>query len=259
MDMVIQSLTAALALGIAIGGSLKLSHSTSGTLDPKPVSAEMLLQGKEVFNDACAPCHGLGGTGDGPLSANFQTKPRDLTKGVYKSRSTASGQLPTDGDLEHDLTAGIHSSTMPPFVAMWPEDRAAVVQYLKTLSPKFSDSTEYPLDVLQYGQPIVSSPQSIEQGRIVYLKMQCDNCHGIRGGGDGKAAEVQHDDFGNFVHTTDLTTVTDFKFASSIQDVYRIFSTGMNGVAMPSFAGTLQDSDRWHLANYVWSLHNGER
>jgi len=89
--------------------------------------------------------------------------------------------------------------------------------------------------------------------------MQCDNCHGAFGAGDGISSEMQHDDFGNFVHTTDLTIASDFKFAQSVPDVYRIFSTGMNGSPMPSYAATLPDTDRWHLANYVWGLHGGER
>ncbi len=256
--MFLQSLTVVLAVGLAVGSTLQIHPASSETPASNPVSAELLAQGKAVFDIACAPCHGLGGSGNGPLSENFRTRPRDLTKGVYKNRSTASGQLPTDDDLDDSITAGIHSSTMPGYARMSPEDRGAVVQYLKTLSPKFLDSTEYPLEVLQPTQPIIPSPQSIARGQAIYLKMQCDACHGKRGKGDGISADVQHDDFGSFVHTTDLTKASDFKFAQSAQDVYRIFSAGMNGVPMPSYASTLQDSDRWHLANYVWSLHSSQ-
>lgn len=259
--MILQSITTICAIGVIAGSSLTLNRPSAGSDTPGAVSvsSETIARGKTVFDIGCSPCHGLEGAGDGPLSANFRTRPRDLTKGVYKSRSTASGQLPTDDDIDRAISAGIHTSTMPPYLKMSPDDRAAVVQYLKTLAVRFADSTEYPLEVLTFNQPIPATPQSLALGRAAYIKMQCDNCHGAFGKGDGISSELQHDDFGNYVHTTDLTNASDFKFAQSAQDVYRIFSTGMNGSPMPSYAGTLQDSDRWHLANYVWGLHGGER
>ncbi|MDP4200566.1 MAG: c-type cytochrome [Bacteroidota bacterium] len=256
--MLLQTITTTCAVGI-IAATMKLSPFGLGPASNAPASnpSETIARGKTVFDIACSPCHGLDGAGDGPLSANMRTRPRDLTKGVYKSRSTASGQLPTDEDLDRSIMTGVHFSTMPAF-RMSPTDCDAVIQYLKTLSPRFSDSTEYPLEVLTFGQMILPSTQSIERGRAVYVKMQCESCHGAAGKGDGVSAEIQHDDFGSFVHTTDLTNVSDFKFAQSAQDVYRIFSTGLNGVAMPSYASTLPDTDRWHLANYVWNLHGIE-
>jgi len=207
-----------------------------------------------VYDIACATCHGLDGRGNGPIAANLLTRPRDFTKAVYKSRSTASGQLPTDRDLDRALMTGVHASTMPGFARMNPHDCEALIEYIKSFSSRFSDSTEYPLEVLQFGPQIPASIMSIERGREVYLKMQCDNCHGTLGGGDGVSSQIQHDDFGDHVHTTDLTNPSDYKFARTVQDVYRIFSTGMNGVAMPSYASTIQDTDRWNLANYVWGL-----
>lgn len=247
-----------LALAGTVTTAALLTLSPKNTPDDETTSAsthlEQVVRGKAVYRVACASCHGTDGTGHGPISGNLRTRPRDFTKAVYKSRSTASGQLPTDEDLDRSITTGVHGSTMPAFERLAPEDRTAIVQYLKSLSPRFADSTEYPLDVLAYGPQIGSSPQSFALGRAIYLKMQCDNCHGTNGRGDGQSAAMQHDDFGDFVHTTDLTLASDYKFAHSVKDVYRIFSTGMNGVAMPSFASTLQDTDRWHLANYVWSL-----
>jgi mono/diheme cytochrome c family protein len=249
--MKLQTLSLLIAASLTVSALLGMSSPNDDTSIIKPTS-DMLARGKAVYNIACAACHGLDGSGNGPISGNLVTRPRDLTKGVYKDRSTASGQLPTDQDLERAIAIGAHASTMPALARVSVENRAAVVQYIKTFSARFVDSTEYPLEILKETTPLVPSQESIAKGRGTYLKMQCDNCHGAYG--NGVSAYIQHDDFGDHVHTTDLTSAADYKFAHNVRDVYRLFSTGMNGVAMPSYAGTIGDSDRWHLANYVWNL-----
>jgi mono/diheme cytochrome c family protein len=251
--MKMQTVSIVLAGSLALVALLGMTSANDDTGRVKTTN-ELTLRGKQIYTVSCAACHGLDGGGKGPISGNLRTRPRDFTKGVYKNRSTASGELPTDQDLDRSIAIGAHASTMPEFARMSPEDRASVVQYIKTFCARFADSTEYPLDVLPETSPVVASPQSISAGRSIYLKMQCDNCHGTYGEGNGVSAYIQHDDFGDRVHTTDLTSAADYKFAHNVRDVYRIFSTGMNGVAMPSYAGTIGDSDRWHLANYMWNL-----
>jgi cytochrome c oxidase cbb3-type subunit 2 len=212
-----------------------------------------------MFLVSCAPCHGADGTGNGPIASNLLSKPRNLTRGIYMNRSTASGELPTDYDLYRTITTGLHNTAMPSFRHMAQGDRWAVVQYIKTFSPRFDDSTEYPLDVLNVGTEVLPSPQSLATGRALYLQMQCASCHGIRGQGDGPASSTLADDFGNQIWPTDLTNPSNFKFGRSVLDIFRIFSTGLNGTPMPSYAQTLPDTARWHLANYVWSLQNTDQ
>ncbi len=263
--MFLQTLTVAAAIGLS-GLALSVQTQDNGTqsnstptqiLAPEgPAPADVLARGKEMYGISCAPCHGLNGKGDGPIAANLQIKPRDFTRGIYMNRSTASGELPTDYDIYHTITRGLHDTPMPSFAQMRPEDRWAIVQYVKTFSPRFEDSTEYPLDILDVGNQILPSPQSLARGRQLYLEMQCANCHGINGEGNGPAANTLSDDFGNPIHPTDLTNYSDFKFARNVLDVFRIFSTGLNGTPMPSFQQSLSDTDRWNLANYVWSLQD---
>ena len=262
--MYIQTFTIAAAIGIA---GLTVTLGTGGPevgLDPMtlatvPASHKTLIRGQLMFNVSCSPCHGADGTGNGPIATNLRSKPRDLTRGIYMNRSTASGELPTDYDLYRTITTGLHNTAMPSFKQMAPGDRWAIVQYIKTFSPRFVDSTEYPLDVLSVGEEVLPSPQSLAKGRTLYLQMQCANCHGIRGQGDGPSAGTHVDDFGNRVWPTDLTNASDFKFGRSVLDIFRIFSTGLNGTPMPSYAQTLSDTNRWHLANYVWSLQNTDQ
>src|SRR2546429_4036287 len=61
----------------------------------------------------CAGCHGETGAGDGPAAAYMLPRPRNFTGAVYKIRTTASGQLPTDADLLRAIDEGLPGSAMP--------------------------------------------------------------------------------------------------------------------------------------------------
>ena len=70
-------------------------------------------RGKEVYENSCAHCHGTEGRGDGSAAENLLPKPRDFTRGLYKIRSTETGELPTDQDLFNIITVGMPGSSMP--------------------------------------------------------------------------------------------------------------------------------------------------
>jgi mono/diheme cytochrome c family protein len=233
-----------------------------------PATQAVLVRGKLMFNFSCAPCHGKEGKGDGPLAANLNNTPDDLTTGFFHNRSTAFGQLPTDYDIYRTITSGIHNTAMPLFQQMLPEDRGAVVQYIKTLSPFFSDSTQYPLTIVRIGEPIQSNLHSLKEGRRIYLETGCANCHGMRGRGDGPnktqpmaglLAGMHIDEADTNIKPTDLTNPSEYAFARSVADVCRILATGLNVAAMPSFAKRLSEEERWNLANYVWALQNADQ
>src|SRR5206468_3368715 len=70
--------------------------------------------GERVYRENCAVCHGVRGDGQGMAAHHFLHKPRDLTKGRFKFRSTASGQVPTDADLRRSIVQGVPSTAMVP-------------------------------------------------------------------------------------------------------------------------------------------------
>lgn len=218
-----------------------------------------VARGKAVYHEACAPCHGDNGDGNGPVSVSLATKPRDFNLGVFKFRSTASGELPTDYDLLRIVNSGIYHTAMPSFAQMSIADQYSVVEYIKTLSPVFSDSTQYPLDTVKVSTPIPYTYDSIERGREVYLDMHCWSCHGITGEGNGPSAPTVTDDQGNHIQPTNLTHAWDIKVGRTPEKVYLIFSTGLNGTPMPSYSQILTDKQRWDLANYVYSLSHTDR
>src|SRR2546426_11887350 len=78
-----------------------------------PFPVQDTTKGKAVYVKWCAGCHGDGGAGDGPAAAYMLPRPRNFTGGLYKVRTTASGQLPTDADLQRAIDEGLPGSAMP--------------------------------------------------------------------------------------------------------------------------------------------------
>ena len=218
-----------------------------------------VARGKAVYHEACAPCHGDNGDGNGPVSVSLRTKPRDFKRGVFKFRSTASGELPTNYDLFRIVNSGIYHTAMPSFQQMSISDQYSVVEYIKTLSPLFSDSSQYPLDTVDVTTPVPYTYDSIERGREVYLEMHCWSCHGITGEGNGPSAPTTTDDRGQHIQPTNLTQAWDLEVGRTPEKIFLIFSTGLNGTPMPSYSQTLTDHQRWDLANYVYSLSHIDR
>src|SRR5258707_10377739 len=95
--------------------------------DPSPVSP----LGKELYNGRCTICHGAEGKGDGVAAALLHPRPRDFNSGKYKFRSTESGGIPTDQDLERTIRSGLHSTAMPDWKDFISGDSLnAIVQYV---------------------------------------------------------------------------------------------------------------------------------
>jgi hypothetical protein len=63
-------------------------------------------RGRKIYFRACAPCHGVRGDGNGPAAQGFDPAPRNFRRGVYKFRTTVSGVLSIDTDLERTVREG---------------------------------------------------------------------------------------------------------------------------------------------------------
>ena len=68
---------------------------------------ELVKKGEEVFKRECVVCHGEKAQGDGTAAYLLFPKPRNLTRSVFKVRSTPTGEPPTDEDLFRTLTEGL--------------------------------------------------------------------------------------------------------------------------------------------------------
>lgn len=222
-----------------------------------PVNAETVAEGKRIYDSSCVYCHGVNGDGKGPvayfLSRDTAPHPRDLTSGIYKFRSTASGELPMDEDLFRIVTQGI-PGFMPPFVGLDAADRWKVVYYIKSLNPDFKGAEPELVKVV--GGPIPSTAGSIRTGYQVYQNFKCWECHGGGGKGDGKKAPDLKDDWDFLLPTRNLTMRNAFKNGSRPEDLYRTIMAGLDGGAMPSYADFFEGEEEnvWHLINYILSF-----
>lgn len=220
-------------------------------------SNAQLERGRKIYYQACAPCHGIRGDGRGPAALGFDPAPRNFRRGVYKFRTTITGLLPQDSDLERTVREGVPGTEMP----RWQEvlsanDISAVVQYIKRFSPLFEDpySQLLPEDIIEIpaSRPFSPSLSTIAAGRQIYIEQDCIKCHGDGGRGDGPQADSLVDDWDVPIRPANLTRPY-FKNGKSDRDVYRVFTSALNGTPMPAFDG-LSEEERWQLVDYVQSL-----
>lgn len=236
------------------------SEPKPGKYTPSKPTAEDLEAGKAIYFRKCVWCHGPDGAGDGPSAIRLATKPRNFNQGTFKIRHTGSGELPTDEDLLLSVTHGLSGSAMPPWGEILNErERKQVVAFVKTelvKDRKFDDPDEE-MTVIDYGQQIASSEESIALGKEIYMnKAKCVECHGVEGRGNGNL--TQKDDWGFPIFPADLTKPWNLRGNRrdpyNPRNIFREISTGLNGTPMPSFADELTPEERWHVANFVISL-----
>jgi len=217
-------------------------------------------QGRALFRALCAGCHGFDGRGVSPAAKVYFPPPRDLTRGEYRFRSTASGILPLRDDVLRTLHNGLPGTAMP----AWGDQldvgqEMSLVLYLETLSPRFQDPDEAVEDddVLVHADQLRPPPDTAalrQRGRAIYLQMKCGDCHGPTGHGDGPASHTTHNQDGTRSHVFDFTYGV-YKGGNRPSDIYRTFMTGLDGSPMPSYADSIpEESDRWALVYYVLSL-----
>lgn len=105
--------------------------------DPLPIPAfpdatpESIANGKKIYLASCANCHGLQGKGDGTQEMKDDdgkpTRPRDLTRGVYKGGNSKA-------DLYARLMLGIPGTPMPASTTLKPNEVQDVLNYVLSLA-----------------------------------------------------------------------------------------------------------------------------
>ena len=249
-------------LGALLLLSLLLSSRSSVAQEQKEApkaqavtgSPEDIEAGKALYQKRCSHCHGDEGKGDGPAAEFFTPRPRDFTSGLYKYRTTATGQMPRDEDLLKTISRGLPGTGMPSWDDVLKEkERMQVIQYIKTFSRRFGRLTAPPTPIA-VGKKVSASKDSIARGKELYKTLECFKCHGDEGRGDGPSAPDLKDDFGFPVQPRNLTRKWYFRGGHEPEDIYLRFNTGLAGTPMPSFATSLDNEKSWDLANYVVSL-----
>jgi high-affinity iron transporter len=115
VDVQVRHLTSSLAQGLNVA------------LDEIPSEAPSLARGAAVYQQNCAGCHGVTGSGQGPLAAGLEPPPADLT-----DRTALRDRSPLD--YYRRITIGVVGTAMPAFEARLPAaDRWAAAMYATLL------------------------------------------------------------------------------------------------------------------------------
>ena len=120
------------------------------------------------------------------------------------------------------LHAGLAPETVPAQGAVLSQFAAAVT----------------PMDV---ENPVPPSEESLARGGALY-QQHCQVCHGTQGRGDGPAARALRPP------PADLAFHV---YQHPDGQFFAWFTRGIPGTAMPSFAETLSEEDRWHVLNHI--------
>lgn len=164
--------------------------------------------GQALYQENCAPCHGVSGLGDGPTAA-------ELPQGATALADPAIARLATPDQWFQIVKEGRMALYMPPW--------------------KNRLSDEQIWDVVTYSLFLQTSEAELAQGAAVWEE-HCAACHGSDGAGAGPQAVAAG------LAMPDLTDGS-FTASRSLSDWYTVSSQGQG--AMPGFGDVLSEEEIW--------------
>ncbi len=174
--------------------------------------------GKLVYEQNCADCHGISGRGNGAQSNNLAASP-DVLVDPIQMQNTSPVQF------YQIITQGIPQNDMPAFQSVLEDrDRWDVTAYLYLLS---------------------SSTDELTLGKNIFEGI-CSECHGNQGKGDGVNARglpLQPPDF----------TRQGILTVRSNQELFQ-YVTGGSAEIMPSYEKILSETERMAVVKFVRTL-----
>jgi len=250
-------------------------------LGGREVPAKVLSRGRLEYQRYCVGCHGLRGDGQGPSAASMNPAPRDFTIGRFKFAGVLSGALPSDEDLLRTLRQGLRGTHMPGYGAISDEAATALVQYLKTFSPRWlHERPGKPVPLRPDPWPRGEGPQggARARGEVVYHAIaQCWTCHPsyvaretVRAWIEEEARRrgVEHptrpfrsemtrshavlSEYGKLL-PPDFVGDT-LRASHDDSEIYRTVAAGIGGTPMPAWIAELSPRDLWAVVHYVRDL-----
>jgi mono/diheme cytochrome c family protein len=208
--------------------------------------------GEQLYFRYCWGCHGFRGDGAGENAPYLNILPRNFVAAQFKCRSTPTGTLPTDEDLYNTIERGIVNSNMPSWITLTGQNRADLIAFIKTFSPRWM--TEKPGEPLHVPAEPKLTLDSIKHGQALFQKLECWKCHGQEGRGDGPSASTLTDNNDQPIRPFNFAVGSRFKCGATNEDLYKIFNTGLDGTPMPSFADVVKPDEAWDLVHYLRTL-----
>ena len=200
--------------------------------------------GKQLFLQNCAHCHGLSGQGDGWDGAYLDVAPANFTDPNMRGM--------TDGDYYARVSFGIQNSAMPAWGEFLPENqRWAVINYIeKAFQIGTEDTGSLFTDQIANNILTLSSDNWTGEGHVITLEdgqtfygTYCAGCHGATGQGDGPGA-------------ANLPSGAPAAFPADLPEAYifwRIWE-GADNTIMPPFNWLISETEIWDLTAFVQQL-----
>lgn len=194
---------------------------------------EAARRGAKLYARACAACHGRDAGGNGPGAADLDPAPRDLTARHFRFRTTPNGAHPRPEDLARTIRTGLPGTSMPAFGDLFSDEQVA--ELIGFINSKHDmPAKELAPAALELAPVPPATPESVRDGRALYLLAGCWRCHGVHGDGKGPSAKTLTDDAGRATRPTDFR-FDPYKGGRDAASVVRTLRTGLNGTPMPSY------------------------
>jgi mono/diheme cytochrome c family protein len=182
--------------------------------------------GKQLFSQHCASCHGEDGKGVTEEAAKLRFPPTDLTTTGYLCRTTDARpfSIPSLTDVETAIERGAHRGKLDALKAV---ARRSLALHVQSLAPAFANPTS-PLYVVPAETP--DDPASRARGRTMYLATGCWRCHGVDGsGGDPKAVANIRWNGQPLQKIAGLADEAAYRCGATPEAVYRVVGLGLIG------------------------------
>ncbi len=173
----------AAVLVLVFGCSEKPVFTEPQVLGGVTVQADVLEQGRRVYQRYCLTCHGAKGDGRGVSAFGQWPPPRDFRKAKFKFAGVQDRGLPSDEELERIITNGLKGTYMRPWILQQRELKS-VVQYIKTFSP---DGKGFRSKRLKVKSPVIApdpyetseeiAAARVEGEELYHAMFQCSSCH----------------------------------------------------------------------------------
>ena len=210
---------------------------------PEDVSFD---NGRKIFLENCAHCHGLAGDGNGWDGQYLNPTPADF-------RDMAGKSMTPEAQGEHlaKVTFGIQDTAMPTWGEVLPiEQRWDVIKYLMASFMQGMPVTASVYSDAPVNYLTLSQENWISEGHVISMTnglnlytQYCLTCHGDKGQGDGPGTQ------GN-------ASGSPAAFPSNLPEPYVFWRIreGVPDSIMPPFEWVLAESEVWDVAAYLESL-----
>jgi DMSO reductase family type II enzyme heme b subunit len=252
------------------------------------------MMGKDLYELRCSVCHGEQGAGDGIAADTLYPRPRDFTLGLFKYKTSPGTKPVRDEDLFDTIKYGLTGTAMPGWAKLMTDEQIeSLIPVIKsfdisaTWAPETAEDEDFDDDgrykktdfikvteIEPLNGQIAYTEESVAKGKVAFKP--CFECHGKEGRGNLRSGKRLADDWGYRIWPRDLNKpwawrTTNRSNASDplkardeiVKNIYTRLSIGIPGTPMPAHRAEGEGNedpisleDRWHIANYVYSLRD---